>query len=222
MAYFDYTKTHTQKVLYDWVLAEQALAQRMGLRSFARLLDNYQKLLNRSHANKTGLSLWVPSLPDDETIYTIQRRMLRSSKKIVYELEKEIETTDQTPTDIMYEGSSGKCPECGSMKTHLKDHLKSKRHNWTDEMFRQWKASKPRVQQLPNKYCHFIDKDGSACAWTGTRIDMHLHRTHGLGSHTSEYRRLRALGRTPRSSSTTVNSPQPQGSTSTPQVSETL
>lgn len=206
MAYFDYDSDYTNKELYDWVLTEIAVARELNLTSLAICLDHYQKMLYQRNTDQSK-ETWIPSLPSQANIGTIKSRMARSSCKILHSLGAQGETSTAAEVDIAFTSQSGKCPECLEFKQHLKAHLMSSRHGWTEASYDRWKKSKVNTKEVPvsEKNCYHVSAVGVKCSWHGNRLDMHLKTSHGMTPKHSNYTKLMSSGKTPRLSSTTTS-----------------
>lgn len=82
MAFFHYNNNYSRKDLYDWVVTELAVAKQMNLGSFSTFLDTVQKLLNQKNVEE-GKPVWIPSLPQQDNVKSIKRRMAIFSKKVL-------------------------------------------------------------------------------------------------------------------------------------------
>ena len=165
MAFFNYDRPHSKKDVFDWVLAEIAVCRQYDLMTMAKFLNIHQTMLNLSHYNKTK-EIWTPVVPDDEKVRVIKRNMQRFAKKVLAEMHRndsDIANSTDHAADVQFQGRSDRCPECNVVKTHLKAHLMSSQHSWSEEEYDRWKSTKARVQVLPEKYCHH---KGEGCAST--------------------------------------------------------
>lgn len=140
MAFFDYDVTYSRKDLYDWVLTEIAVARQLGLTSLSTFLDFFQQSLNQKNLND-GESMWIPSLPTEANIHLVKSRMGRFSRKVLHSVGDEAETLD---TGLAFTGQSWKCPVCLEPKAHLKAHLMSAKHQWTESRYNCWKDTTPK------------------------------------------------------------------------------
>lgn len=212
MAYFDYDREYTQTELFDWVIAELAVCRANGFDSMAAMLDNYQQMINLAQSRQSDV-LWVPRLPSERLTSMIKNKMMRHSKKIMYilarqESPKGNDDDDDLNTDVQFKGQADRCPECLQVKAHLKAHLMSAKHGWTEEHYNRWKGTRARSQELPQKYCRYQVEEGRMCSWKGQRLDMHLKRKHNIHPNSIVYQQLYKNSSKPHvTSTTTTNEP---------------
>lgn len=207
MAFFNYDLNYTPKELYDWVIGEIAVAKQLNLSSLTTFLEIFQAQLNKKNVDN-GKPLWIPTLPSEATVRKIKERMLAFSRKVMGSVDKGRDNLGDAVPVLAFTGQSGKCPECLEFKAHLKAHLMSSRHKWTERHYNTWKSDVPPKQQPTknDKNCHYVSPDhGIKCAWRGERLDMHLKRRHTLKVEDHQYRDLISKGKDARPTSTTTN-----------------
>lgn len=164
MAFFNFDQHYTQRELYDWVVTEMPVAREMGMANLTKFLDLFQKSMNKANQDQ-GRAMWIPSVPTAENIQKVKGRMKNFSKKVLH---KTTDIEGEDTTDIPFTGHAGKCPECHIHKSHLKAHLLSHKHQWTQQQYNDWRdsADKPLASYRQEKTCHHVTPQGKKyLAW---------------------------------------------------------
>jgi len=170
MAFFSYEGDFTNRQLFDHATIEYSILSSYGLDSMAMCAHNMQSELHKLQQQREG-TFWLPIVPTPSQVMSVKQSMLRHCKKLVKCLEKEGVRPFPNTEVTEYRGEQGICPECKKMVAHLKAHLTTKKHEWSNERYNKWKKSKLIADKRPPKTC-------TMCEWKGRRLDMHVKNKH--------------------------------------------
>lgn len=138
------------------------------------LLDYHLQLMNlkRHHDGKSLLATETPS----------KNLVILVGQELAKTLRETADRLDARSATISFKGQTGKCPLCGDEKKHLKAHLMSSIHKWSEHQYNSWKATKRQPTQPKRNplilQCRYTLEDDSQCKWQGPRLDTHLRDHH--------------------------------------------